>query len=67
MVRVTYRVHEICISLPSGMNVFHLPPQEGEDDVDYNKRVDDARSQIHQRLLLLVHGAIQVGLACLYS
>lgn len=35
--------------------------KEGESDTDYNKRVDDARNQIHQRLLVLIHGVVQVG------
>jgi hypothetical protein len=34
--------------------------REGEAEEEYNKRVDAARDQIHQRLLVLLHGCVQV-------
>jgi hypothetical protein len=38
--------------------------REGEAEEEYNKRVDAARDQIHQRLLVLLHGCVQAALAC---
>ena len=35
--------------------------KEGEADADYNTRVEEARAQIHQRMLLLIHAVVQVG------
>jgi hypothetical protein len=34
--------------------------KEGESAQDYEKRVDAARAQIHQKMLVLVHGLFQV-------
>ena len=39
--------------------------KDGESDQDYNKRVDEARSQINQKMLALVHGLVQVRLLAL--
>lgn len=37
--------------------------KDGESDADYNKRVDEARKAINQRMLVLVHALVQAALA----
>ncbi len=38
--------------------------KEGESDADYNKRVDEARAQINQKVLVLGHAMLQVRCLC---
>lgn len=41
-----------------------VPRKEGEGDAEYDKRVDEARAQINQRMLVLIHALVQAALAC---
>lgn len=38
--------------------------KKGESEQEYNKRLDDARAQINQKMLTLVHALVQAALAC---